>query len=124
MYAPDSRARRNWDGELELSFGHIWLDLAPGQDGGALNDEITRSYQPTALSLVDREHEQGLKEGRSGRLSPCALLGRTGSLDREGDRVTYGHRVAKAQHLVEINGAWTGSFVPRSIEISAAPHMP
>src|SRR5512135_8960 len=75
-------------GSRGMTEGRLRIASAPRQDGGAINDQIASSYQTTAQCPVDREHEQGLKEGSSRRLPPFALLGGTGNtwLSRAPDR--------------------------------------
>jgi hypothetical protein len=60
-----------------VSIGGIWVTPSPSQDRSAVNDKITGSDKPSAQSLQDDEHKQGLVHRGTGSMATFAMLGWT-----------------------------------------------
>lgn len=57
----------------------IGVGAVPGQDGGAIDDEVACPDQPTPDGGQHCENEERLRSRRSGSLATLALLGGTGN---------------------------------------------
>src|SRR6266568_4142590 len=57
----------------------IGVSAAPGQDGSAIDDQITCPDQPTPQGRQHAQDEECLGSRRSGSLTALALLGGTGN---------------------------------------------
>src|SRR5438093_2178 len=57
-----------------MTEGRIRVSPSPGQDGRAIDDQITRPDEPTAHSGEHGQNEEGFRQRRSGPLSALALL--------------------------------------------------
>ena len=62
-----------------MTDGGIGVSVAPGQDGGAIDDEVACPDQPTPNGAQHAQHEEGFWQGCSGGLTALALLGGTGN---------------------------------------------
>jgi hypothetical protein len=68
-YEHDSRVRADEDAELgHAASGSIRIGATPGEDGNAIDDEITGTNEPTTESGQDREDKKRFREW-----CPCAL---------------------------------------------------
>src|SRR5437763_14274552 len=62
-----------------MTKGRIRVGATPCENGGAIDDQIASTDEPTTQSGEHAEHEERFGQWRTSPLSAFALLGRTGN---------------------------------------------
>src|SRR5258708_28350176 len=89
-----------------MAKGGIGITASPGQDGSAINDEITSSDESRLDCMQDSQHKERLIQGCTGCVATFALLGfaRNAELSLlvQGQPTRQGQRIPTLQPVMHL----------------------
>jgi hypothetical protein len=71
---PETAQKREGMMSGSVPIGRIRIAASPGQDGSAINDEITGSDEPSSESLQNHQHKERLMHRGSSSVATFAML--------------------------------------------------